>query len=120
MNLTKEQLAAIAEAVTRLERDLYGRGPSSVRVSSSGDNPRVVTVLSVDSLTTMDRTLAERDKVQAVVAHHQAVGEATSEDFIGGIEVIVERRPDVYLAQVDPETGYAVRVFLFAEDGDSG
>lgn len=115
MNITKEQRAAVAEAVMQLERDFYGRGPTSVRVSISNGDPEVITALSIDTLTVMDRTLVDRDMVPKVVEHHQAVHQATAAEFCDDIEDIVGRRPSAYLAQVDPATGYAVRVFVFAD-----
>lgn len=115
MNITKEQRAAVGEAVTALERDFYGRGPTSVRVSISNGDPEVITALSIDTLTVMDRTLADRGRTPQVVAHHQAVHDATAAEFCDEIEDIVGRRPAAYLAQVDPSTGYAVRVFVFAD-----
>ena len=119
MTITKDQRAAIGEAVMRLERDFYGRGPSSIRVATSDSAPQIVTVLSVDSLTVADRTLVERGAVAAVVAHHEAVHLATHDVFSKEIEAIVGQRPDAYFAQVDPHTGYAVRVFVF-DDGSDG
>ncbi len=113
MPIDRDQRAAIGEAVTRLERDFYGRGPSSVRVTASDGSPEVVTVLSLDTLTTSDRTLVERGGIGAVRAHHQAVHEATSEDFRTEVAAIVGDEPSAYFAQVDPHTGYAVRVFVF-------
>lgn len=113
MAITKEQRAAIGEAVMRLERDFYGRGPSSIRVATSDSAPQVITVLSVDSLTAADRTLVDRGAVSAVVAHHEAVHFATHDDFCKEVETILGQPPDAYFAQVDPHTGYAVRVFVF-------
>lgn len=118
MEITREQRAAIAEVITKLERDFYGRGPTSVRVSVSNGDPELITALSIDRLTNMDRTLANRGMVTEVVAHHQAVHEATSAEFCAGVAQIVGRRPSSYLAQLDPGTGYAVRVFVFAADDD--
>jgi uncharacterized protein YbcI len=109
----REQRAAIGDAVTRLERDFYGRGPSSVRVSISEGTPTTITVLSLDTLTTSDRTLVDRGVVSAVTAHHEALHAATSEDFRGEVAAIVGTPPSAYFAQVDPNTGYAVRVFVF-------
>ena len=116
MEVTRDQRAALGEAVMKLERDFYGRGPSSVRVSVSDSAPFVITVLSVDSLTAADRTLTERDHVAAVVSHHQAIHNATAEDFVAQFEGILGWRPDAYLAQVDPKNGYAVRVFVRTDD----
>lgn len=111
--IDKEQRAAIGEVVTRLERDFYGRGPSSVRVSASEGSPVIVTVLSLDTLTTSDRTLIDRDCVPAVTAHHEALHQATSDDFRTEVAAIVGTAPTAYFAQVDTGTGYAVRVFVF-------
>jgi uncharacterized protein YbcI len=113
VDISREQRAALGEAIVRLEREFYGRGPSSVRVSVSDAEPDTITVLSIDSLTAMDRTLSERNHHQAIVAHHQAVHEVTSKDFLDEVEKILQRRPDAYLSQVDPTDGYAVRVFIF-------
>ena len=113
MDISREQRAALGEAVVRLEREFYGRGPSSVRVSVSDVEPHTITVLSIDSLTTMDRTLRDRDRHQAIVLHHQAIHEVTSADFLDEVEKILDRRPDAYLSQVDPTDGYAVRIFIF-------
>lgn len=117
MEITKEQRAGIAETVMQLEREFYGRGPTSVRVSVSNGDPEMITVLSIDTLTTMDRTLVDNDMVDQVVAHHQAVHRATADEFCNEIEGILGIRPSSYLAQVDPNTGYAVRVFVFAGAG---
>lgn len=117
MSIDRDQRAAIGEAVTRLERDFYGRGPSSVRVTASDGSPEVVTVLSLDTLTTSDRTLVDREVVPAVVAHHEALHQATRADFCNEVTAIVGKPPDAYFAQVDPRTGYAVRVFVFDHDG---
>lgn len=113
MEIAREQRAAIGEAVVKLEREFYGRGPSSVRVSVGTGDLSVITVLSVDSLSAMDRTLADRGKVDAVVAHHQLLHDATADDFCGAVGTLVGQEPDAYLSQVDPATGYAVRVFVF-------
>lgn len=115
MEISREQRAGVAEMVMQLEREFYGRGPTSVRVSVSNGEPEVITVLSLDTLTTMDRTLVEKNMIKQVVAHHQAVHEATASEFCDEMEGIVGRRPSAYLAQVDPDTGYAVRVFVFAD-----
>ena len=116
MEISNEDRAAVGETVVKLERDFYGRGPGSVKVSIGGGDLSVITVLSVDSLSAMDRTLIDRDRRSAVVSHHQAVNDATADDFCDAIADIVGRGVDSYLAQVDPSTGYAVRVFVFDSD----
>lgn len=118
MEITREQRAELGEMVTQLEREFYGRGPTSVRISISKGDPEVITALSVDTLTVMDRTLVANGMIAEVVSHHQAVHQATAKDFCDEVETIVGKRPSAYLTQVDPDTGFAVRVFVFSEHED--
>jgi uncharacterized protein YbcI len=113
--VSREQRAAIGEAVVRLERQFYGRGPSSVRVSVAEESPVSIVALSVDSLTAADRTLNERGGEDAVRRHVEALNAATREDFVRAIEEIVGQPVTAYLAQIHPLTGYGIRVFLFDE-----
>jgi uncharacterized protein YbcI len=115
--VSREQRAAIGEAIVRLERQFYGRGPKSVRVSVTEEIPVSIVALSVDSLTTADRTLNDRGSLGAVRRHHEALNNATRQDFVRAIEEIMGEPVTAYLAQIHPVTGYGIRVFLF-DEGD--
>jgi uncharacterized protein YbcI len=115
MRITKAQRNAVAERITSLERMFYGRGPRNVQVSVSDDDPVSLVVLSIDSLTVADAVLGERGHREAVIRHHEALHEATRADFLEAVEGIVGRPTTAYLAQVHPDTGYAIRVFVFSE-----
>jgi uncharacterized protein YbcI len=117
LRISREQRAAIGEAVVRLERQFYGRGPSSVRVSVTEETPVSIVALSIDSLNAADRTLNERGRQDAVLRHVESLNAATREDFVRAIEEIVGHAVTAYLAQIHPLTGYGVRVFLF-DEGD--
>lgn len=116
MRITKAQRNAVAERITSLERAFYGRGPRNVQVSVSDDEPVSLLVLSIDSLTVADAVLNERGHREAVISHHEALHEATRKDFLEAVESIVGRPVSAYLAQVHPDTGYAIRVFVFSEE----
>lgn len=118
VRITRAQRNAVAEKITSLERAFYGRGPRNVRVSVSDDDPISLVVLSVDSLTVADAVLSERGHLDAVIQHHEALHEATRQDFLDAIQEIVGSPVSAYLAQVHPNTGYAIRVFVFSDDGD--
>ncbi|EWM17079.1 MULTISPECIES: DUF2294 domain-containing protein [unclassified Kutzneria] len=118
MRITRAQRNSVAEKVTSLERSFYGRGPRNVKVSVSDDDPISLVVLSIDSLTVADAVLHERGHSDAVLRHHEALHEATRQDFLDAIEEIVGSPVSAYLAQVHPTTGYAVRVFVFSDLGD--
>lgn len=125
MRITRAQRNAVAEKITSLERTFYGRGPRSVQVSVSDDDPVSLVVLSIDSLTIADVVLGERGHREAVIRHHEALHEATRADFLEAVEAIVGRPATAYLAQVHPDTGSAIRVFVFSdqmhdEDGAGG
>lgn len=119
VEINRSQRTAVAERITQLERSFYGRGPSNVKVSVSQDDPVSLVVLSIDSLTAADSVLGERGYREAVVRHHEALHEATRADFIGAVEDVVGTPVHAYLAQVHPMTGHAVRVFIFADLGDT-
>lgn len=116
MRITKAQRNAVAEKITSLERAFYGRGPRNVQVSVSDDEPVSLVVLSIDTLTVADAVLGERGYRDAVIKHHQALHDATRQDFLEAIESIVGETVTAYLAQVIPATGYAVRVFVFSSE----
>ncbi|WP_168211466.1 DUF2294 domain-containing protein [Actinosynnema sp. ALI-1.44] len=118
MRITRAQRNAVAEKITSLERSFYGRGPRSVKVSVSDDDPISLVVLSVDSLTVADAVLSERGLKDAVIRHHEALHEATKAEFQEAIEEIVGSPVSAYLAQVHPTTGLAVRVFVFSDQDD--
>ncbi|MFI7680869.1 Na-translocating system protein MpsC family protein [Actinophytocola sp. NPDC049390] len=116
MRITKAQRNAVAEKITSLERAFYGRGPRNVQVSVSDDEPVSLVVLSIDTLTVADSVLSERGYRGSVITHHEALHEATRQDFLDAIEGIVGEPVTAYLAQVHPSTGYAVRVFVFSSE----
>jgi uncharacterized protein YbcI len=118
VRITRAQRNAVAEKITSLERSFYGRGPRSVKVSVSDDDPISIVVVSLDSLTVADAVLSERGHTDAVIRHHEALHEATKAEFVEAIEQIVGSPASAYLAQVHPNTGYAVRVFVFSDLGD--
>jgi uncharacterized protein YbcI len=118
VRITKAQRNAVAEKVTSLERSFYWRGPRNVKVSVSDDDPISLVVLSIDSLTVADVVLNERGYSDAVLRHHEALYEATKQEFLDAIEEIIGSPVSTYLAQVHPTTGYAVRVFVFSDLGD--
>jgi len=109
---------ATAPGITSLERTFYGRGSRNVKVSVSDDDPISLVVLSIDSLTVADAVLSERGHTDAVIRHHETLHEATRAEFLEAIEDIVGGPVSAYLAQVHPNTGYAVRVFVFSDLGD--
>lgn len=115
MRITRAQRNAVAEKITSLERTFYGRGPRNVQVSVSDDDPVSLVVLSLDSLTVADAVLGERGHREAVIRHHEALHAATRADFLEAVEAIVGRPATAYLAQVHPDTGSAIRVFVFSE-----
>ena len=52
----------------------------------------------------------------SVIKHHEALHEATRQDFLEAVENIVGEPVTAYLTQVHPSTGYAVRVFVFSSE----
>jgi uncharacterized protein YbcI len=120
MRITKAQRNAVAEKITSLERAFYGRGPRNVQVSVSDDEPVSLIVLSIDTLTVADAVLTERGYRDAVISHHEALHDATRQEFLDAVEGVVGEAVTAYLAQVHPSTGHAVRVFVFSSEIPAG
>ncbi len=50
-----------------------------------------------------------------MIRQHEALHEATRADFLEAVEGVVGQQATAYLAQVHPDTGNAIRVFVFSE-----
>jgi uncharacterized protein YbcI len=116
-NAYGEELAQITNGIVQLFSEYYGRGPTRAK-SYLLDDAYVVTVLR-DTLTTVERTLADTghgDKVREVRLTFQ---EAVADRFTGAVSEILGRKVLTYHSQVTfhPERGFEIFV-LEPNEGD--
>jgi uncharacterized protein YbcI len=108
-----EELAEVTNGIVRLLSEYYGRGPTRAK-SYLLDDRYVVTVLS-DTMTTVERTLAETGQSDLVRTVRLTFQEAMADSFKGVVEEHLGRKVAAYHSQilVDPDVGFE---FFMLED----
>jgi uncharacterized protein YbcI len=109
-----EELAEITNGIVRLFSEYYGRGPTRAK-SFLLDDTYVVTVLR-DTLTTVERTLAESGHGDQVRSVRLTFQEAMADSFKSVVEEALRRRVVSYHSQllIDADMGFELFVL---EDG---
>jgi uncharacterized protein YbcI len=108
-----DELADITNGIVRLFREYYGRGPTRAK-SYLLEDRYVVTVLG-DTLTTVERTLAEKGHSNLVRDVRLTFQESMAASFKGVVETALNRRVVSYHSQilVDQDVGFE---FFLLED----
>jgi uncharacterized protein YbcI len=105
-----EELADVTNGIVRLFSNYYGRGPTRAK-SYLLDDTYVVTVLR-DTLTTVERTLAETGHADQVRSVRLTFQEAMADEFKGVVEAAIGRRVAAYHSQllIDADLGFELFV----------
>jgi uncharacterized protein YbcI len=105
-----EELAEITNGIVKLFSEYYGRGPTRAK-SYLLDDAYVVTVLR-DTLTTVERTLAEAGHGDQVRSVRLTFQEAMAAEFMGVVEQALGRRVAAYHSQllIDADLGFELFV----------
>jgi uncharacterized protein YbcI len=113
-----EELAQITNGIVRLFSDYYGRGPTRAK-SYLLDDSYVVTVLR-DTLTTVERTLAETGHGDQVRAVRLTFQEAMADTFMGVVEEALGRKVVSYHSQllIDADMGFELFVLEGADENN--
>jgi uncharacterized protein YbcI len=109
-----DELAEITNGIVRLFSEYYGRGPTRAK-SYLLDDRYVITVLR-DTMTTVEKTLAERGEKDLVRSVRLTFQEAMAASFKGVVEDVLGRRVEAYHSQIliDPDVGF--EFFLLESD----
>jgi uncharacterized protein YbcI len=111
----RQTAQAISNAITKLQRDHYGRGPETVRTVVGYDH--IITFLE-NTFTPSERTLLEAGETEAVRDGRLAFQRAMEARFVEAVEEISERKVRTFLSQVSLNPDLAVEVFVL-EPGDT-
>jgi uncharacterized protein YbcI len=105
-----EELAEVTNGIVRLFSEYYGRGPTRAK-SYILDDAYVVTVLR-DTLTTVERTLADTGHGDQVRAVRLTFQEAMADTFKAVVEEALGRRVVAYHSQllIDADMGFELFV----------
>jgi uncharacterized protein YbcI len=101
-----DELAEITNGIVRLFSKYYGRGPTRAK-SYLLEDRYVVTILR-DTLTTVEKTLAENGHIDMVRKVRLTFQEAMSAEFKGVVEEVLRRPVASYHSQilVEPDVGF--------------
>jgi uncharacterized protein YbcI len=111
-------LLDVANAMVRLFKEQFGRGPTKARASWVSDD--VLTVLLEDTFTPAERNLAamgEHERLRNIRSFFQY---AAVKEFCDPIEQITGRRVRAFISGIDTEAGgLAVETFVLYPEGSA-
>jgi uncharacterized protein YbcI len=102
-------LAEVTNAIVRLHREHYGKGPTRSKSYVMDD---VLVCVMQDVLTTVERTLVEAGEETRVRDTRFAFQGAMQDRFVEAVERIVGRRVLGFTSQVLVTRGVAIELFL--------
>jgi uncharacterized protein YbcI len=108
-----EELAEITNGIVKLFSEYYGRGPTRAK-SYLLDDTYVVTVLR-DTLTTVERTLAETGHGDQVRSVRLTFQEAMADEFKAVVERAMGRRVAAYHSQLLISADLGFELFVLDE-----
>lgn len=111
---SRRSAQAISNAITKLQREHYGRGPDSVRTVIGYDH--VICFLE-NTLMPLERTLLDAGETAAVRETRLAFQRAMEPIFVATVERITGRKVRVFLSQVSLDPDISVEVFVLEPGG---
>jgi uncharacterized protein YbcI len=105
---------AISNAITKLQRDHYGRGPDSVRTVVGYDH--IICFLE-NTFMPVERTLVDAGETAAVRETRLAFQRAMETRFVATIEELSGRKVRAFLSTVSLNPDISVEVFVLDRDG---
>ena len=121
MDRSQEQgtspLQAVSNAMVRLHKEQFGRGPTRARAEFAGPNT-LVCVLE-EALLPAELKLVELGDPERVREARIAFQAATAEEFIAAVEQIVYRKVRAFASGIDAENNVIFETFQFESNGDA-
>lgn len=100
---------SISNAITRLHREHYGRGPTTVRTLVQRNS---VVCLLDDIYTPAERTLIDAGRIETVREARQGVHDASAPKFVAAVEEVAGRRVIAFMSQIHVDPDMAALVFV--------
>lgn len=108
-------LLAISNAVVRIHKQYFGKGPTKARAYYEGD--LVACVLS-DVYTRAELTLLAGGRTATVLNQRFELQEVVRDEFVSAIERITERKVIGFFSGNQPDPDMSVEVFVLAPVDD--
>jgi uncharacterized protein YbcI len=112
-------LMEISNAMVRLYKEMFGRGPTKARSYWTG--PDAVTVILEDTLTRAERNMVKMGEHQRLRDTRMFFQYASVREFCEPVERLTGRTVRSFISGLDSEIeGLAVETFIFYPHGESG
>jgi uncharacterized protein YbcI len=105
----RSPLLQISNAMVRLYKEAFGRGPTKARTQFAG--PDTVVVILEDSMTVVERNLAALDEHARLRESRLFFQHALESEFRAIIEQILGRRTVAFISGIDPRHDVSVELF---------
>ncbi len=110
-------LQAVSNAMVRLHKEQFGRGPTHSRAFFAG--PDALTCVLENALLPAERKMVELGSADRVRDSRTAFQAATHDEFVAAVEEILGRTVRAFASAVDPASGVVFENFVFeSRDGD--
>jgi uncharacterized protein YbcI len=102
-------LMGVSNAMVRLYKEMFGRGPTKARTNFSGSDTLVCTL--EQSLTPAERNMAKAGEHQRLRELRMYFQHASEKEFIGAVEQITGRKVRGFVSGMDVHQDIATEVF---------
>jgi len=107
-------LADVSNAIVRIHKRFYGKGPVKARAHLSQD---VLTVILEGGFTRGEQTLQDHGHAGEVVRSRLAMQSAVESEFRAAIESILYRAVRSFMSANDPDNDLQAEVFVLGPQG---
>ena len=114
----RSSLQEISNAMVRLYKELFGRGPTKARSHFCG--PDTLLCVLENTLTPAERSLIELGKIDGVRDTRTLFQYGTEDQFVKAVEDITGRRVRSFVSGMDARKDVATETFLFESETDTG
>jgi uncharacterized protein YbcI len=104
-------LAALSNAMVRLYKEKFGRGPTRARSDYAGADTLIVSLEY--TLTAVERTMLELGEHQRIEETRLFFQKAARNEFIGAAEEITGRKVRAFVSGMDTHVDIATEIFYF-------
>jgi uncharacterized protein YbcI len=113
----RTMLSAVSNAVVKLHKEQFGRGPTNSRADWAGRDVIVCTL--ENALLPAERALIQMGNDQGVRDSRTQLQAATAQLFIDVIEDLTGRRVRAFASALDPGAGVVFEVWAFEPPDDA-
>jgi uncharacterized protein YbcI len=112
------QLQAVSNAMVKLHKEQFGRGPTNARSFFAGPDTLVCTL--EDALLPAERTMVQMGEHQRVRESRVFLQVASQDEFVGAVEALVLRKVRAFASAIDPFPGVVFEIFSFEPENTQG